>query len=102
MAKQILLPEEVWRNSQLSIARHYGGVTVNGEKYIIVNKEGKDLFECTHEANMLGRSVAIPAGEPADLIMAKYQKEYRKLGRNEFLRQHGLEALIKNDNGTES
>lgn len=94
MTKPILLPEAAWRNSQLSVARFYGGCTFNGEKYIIVNKEGKDLFECTHEANMLGRSMAIPAGEPADLIMAKYQKEYRKLGRNEFLRQHGLCALI--------
>lgn len=81
----IIYPEEYWMNSQLSIARHYGGININGKMYIIVNKEGKDLFECTHEAEKEGREKAIPAGEPADLILAEWQPIYRALGRDAFM-----------------
>ncbi len=85
MNNTILMTEEFWRNSQFSIARYYGGCTIDGAKYIIVNKEGKDLFECTHEANKAGRAMAIPAGEPCDLIRRDFQPLYRKLGRDKFL-----------------
>lgn len=27
------IPYETWMNSQLSIARHYGGITINGKRY---------------------------------------------------------------------
>lgn len=81
----IIYSEEYWMNSQLSIARHYGGININGKSYIIVNKEGKDLFECTHEAEQEGREIAIPAGEPADLILAEWQPVYKALGRDAFI-----------------
>lgn len=29
------IPYEVWANSQLSIARHYGGAVINGKKYVL-------------------------------------------------------------------
>lgn len=88
--ERILFTEDEWRNSPLSVARFYGGVTINGQRYVIVNKEGKDLYECSHEAEKAGRKMAIEAGEPADLINAKYKKEYRKLGRDKFLEKYNI------------
>lgn len=89
--KAILMTEEFWASSQFSVARHYGGIKIGGHLYIIVNKEGKDLFECSHEAILAGRGKAIPPGEPADLIRQDFQSFYRKLGRNVF-----IEVLKKN------
>ena len=81
----ILMTEEFWASTQLSIARHFGQVKINGVHYIIVNKEGKDVFECTHDAIRKGREKAIPPGEPWDLIDARFQKYYRKMGRDKFI-----------------
>lgn len=69
----LVMAEEYWVNTQLSVARHYGQVRLNGHRYIIVNKRGMDIWECTHEANLLGRDKAIPAGEPCDLIWDRLQ-----------------------------
>ena len=85
MELPICMSEEFWACSQLSIARRFGGITNNGKRWIIVNSRGMDLFECTHEANKLGRDMAIPAGEPADLVRQDFVKYYRKLGRERFL-----------------
>ncbi len=79
------MTEEYWANTQLSIVRHTGQVRLNGVHYIIVNKEGKDVFECSWEADREGREKAIPPGEPCDLIDARFQKYYRKMGREKFL-----------------
>ena len=91
----ILMEEEYWRNSHFSIASYYGGINVNigGEKieYLIVNKEGKDIFECTVEAEKAGRENAIEPGEPADLVDIRYIPAYSKMGREAFikmLREH--------------
>lgn len=85
----ILMQEEYWRNSQLSIAKYYGRINVNigGEtiEYVIVNKEGKDIFECSLEAQKAGRQKAIEPGEPADLVDRRYVPAYRKMGRNAFI-----------------
>lgn len=82
--KPICMTEEFWANSQFSIARHFGGITVNGQKYVIVNKEGKDIFECSEEAEKAGRDNAIEPGEPCDLCRTDFVKFYRKLGRDRF------------------
>jgi len=29
------IPYKVWANSQLSVAKHYGGININGEKYVL-------------------------------------------------------------------
>lgn len=84
--KPLLMTEEYWRNSHLSIARHYGSISFNGFTYIIVDKMGRDLFECSHIANKEGRSKAIEPGEPADLIWDKLQKDYKRLGRDTIMR----------------
>ena len=85
----ILMEEEFWRNSQFSIAKYYGRINVNigGEtiEYVIVNKEGKDIFECSSEAQKAGRDKAIEPGEPADLVDKRYVPAYRKMGRKAFI-----------------
>ena len=77
--KVILLTKESWMNSQLSVAKYFGGIqlTVDGGKkrtFLIVNKEGKELNQ-----------VSIPAGEPADLVDKEFIPLYKKLGRNLFI-----------------
>ena len=86
----ILMAEDYWRNSQFSIARFYGAINVKigGEtiNYVIVNKEGKDIFECSEEAQKEGREKAIEPGEPVDLIDRRYIPVYRKMGREAFIK----------------
>lgn len=82
----IVMTEEYWANSMLSIARYYGKIAVDGYEYIIVDKRGHDIFECSHEAQKAGREKAIEPGEPCDLCRVDFVPIYRKLGREEFLR----------------
>lgn len=79
------MTEEYWVNSQLSVARYYGGINLDGSEYIIVDKLGRDLWECSAIAEREGRDKAIEAGEPADLILAALQKAYKKLGRDRII-----------------
>lgn len=44
------MTEEFWANSQFSVARYYGRIKISSNEYIIVNKEGKDIFECSYDA----------------------------------------------------
>lgn len=85
----LLMTEEFWANSQLSIARYYGVITFDGRKYIIVDKHGRDIYECSAIAEREGREKAIEPGEPADLVLSTLQMAYRKLGRESII------ALIK-------
>ena len=85
----LLMSEEFWANSQLSIARYYGEIIFNGRKYIIVDKYGRDIYECSAIAEREGREKAIEPGEPADLILSTLRFAYRKLGRERII------ALIK-------
>ena len=92
------MTEEYWANSQLSIARYYGGINLDGREYIIVDKLGRDLWECSAIAERGGRDKAIEPGEPADLILATLQKAYRKLGRDriiELIKEGKTEKEIK-------
>ena len=81
----IVMTEEFWANSQLSIARYYGRIKVDGHEYVIVDKRGKDIFECSAEAEKAGRNKAIEPGEPADLCRTDFVPLYHKLGRDAFL-----------------
>lgn len=87
------MTEEYWASSPYSVARYYGGIRIKGVEYIIVNKEGKDLYECSVEAEKAGSEKAIEPGEPADLIDKRYQPIYRKVGREKFIEwvKEGLE-----------
>ena len=81
----ICMSEEFWINSQLSIARFSGRVKFQGHEYYIVDKLGRDLWECSVAADRAGSDKAIPAGEPADLVRRDFIPYYRKLGREKFL-----------------
>ena len=52
----ILIEEAYWMNSQLSVARFYGGIKFNGEEYVIVPPKN-------------------------DLLLTKWVSVYKKLGR---------------------
>ena len=81
----VMFTEECWANSMLSIARYYGAINYSGYRYIIVDKLGRDLWECSSIAEKEGRDKAIEPGEPADLIRSDFQKLYRKYGRDKFI-----------------
>ena len=85
MAQPILMTEDYWANTQFSVVRYTGGMTWNGTRYVICNKDGKDIFQCSHEAKKAGRDKAIEPGEPCDLIDERYLPVYRKLGRDKFI-----------------
>ena len=98
----LLMTEEFWANSQLSIARYYGEIILDGRKYIIVDKLGRDLFECSAIADKEGREKAIEPGEPADLILSTLRFAYRKLGRDRIIElikdgktEDEIKALVK-------
>lgn len=86
----ILMEEGYWRTSQFSIVKYYGEIkTKIGSEtihYIIVNKEGKDIFECSLEAQKAGRAKAIDPGEPVDLVDRRYVPAYRMIGREAFIK----------------
>ena len=81
----ICMAEEFWMNSQLSLARFSGRVRVNGNVYLVVDKLGRDLMECTFAADRAGSDKAIPEGESADLVRIDFIPYYKKLGRDKFL-----------------
>ena len=88
----VIMAEEYWANSYLSIARYYGGIKVNGDVYKIVNKDGVTLEELSnlHSKHYAKSDMAIQPGEPADLVRIDWIPIYRKLGRNKTI------ELVKN------
>lgn len=54
--KTILIEEGYWMNSQLSVARFYGGIKFNGEEYVIIPPKN-------------------------DLLLKDWVPVYKKLGR---------------------
>lgn len=81
----IMMPKEFWQSGVFSIARRFGGIKAFNREYIIVDKRGRDVWECSREAHRAGRPMAISADEPADLIDKKYKSVYKKVGRNRFI-----------------
>lgn len=57
----ILIEEGYWMNSQLSVARFYGGIKFNGEEYVIVPPKN-------------------------DLLLKGWVPVYKKLGRDETVK----------------
>lgn len=91
----VMMAEEYWANSQLSNARHTGQVKCWGRVYVIVDKRGHDIFECSQEAQKEGREMAIEPGEPADLVDTRYVKIYRKVGREKFIEMLRYDANLE-------
>lgn len=88
----VMMAEEYWANSKLSIARYTGQVKCFGRVYVIVDKRGHDIFECSQEAQKEGREMAI---EPADLVDTRYVKIYRKVGREKFIEMLRYDANLE-------
>lgn len=84
----VIMTEEYWANSYLSIARYYGGIKVNGDEYKLVNKEGVTLEELSNPSSKqyVKSDKAIPPGEPADLVRKDWIPVYRKLGRDRTIK----------------
>ena len=78
----LLMAQEFWMNSQLSVARFYGGCTLNGYRYDIVDESGRTLIELSLKG---GPGKAIPAGKPADLVVADLVPAYKALGRDAII-----------------
>lgn len=80
----IIIEEAYWANSYLSIARYYGGVSLKGKTYNIVNKYGITLFELSNPKSKYyvgDDNKAIERNEPADLVLVEWIPIYRELGR---------------------
>ena len=54
----LAMSESFWANSHLSIARYTGRVHLGKYDYVICNKDGKDIFECSLEAQKDGYLLA--------------------------------------------
>lgn len=80
----IVITEEYWRNSPLSVVRFIGTIKIESSTFIIVNKDGRDIFELSAKAEKEGREKAIEPGEPVDLCRVEFVPIYRKLGRERF------------------
>ena len=94
----LIMTEEYWANTQLSIVRHYGHVRFMGHEYVIVNKDGIDIFALSIMAEKRGNNNAIEPGEPCDLCLKSLVPSYHKLGRDriiELVKQGKTEKEIK-------
>jgi hypothetical protein len=59
MNEPLIMTEEYWANTHLSIARYYGKIKLNGREYWIVNKDGIDVFALSIMAEKQGKDKAI-------------------------------------------
>lgn len=85
MAEPLIMTEEYWADSYFSVARYTNQIQFNSTHYIIVDKLGRDIFECSRIADKEGRAKAIEPGEPCDLCRMDLVPSYRALGRNRIL-----------------
>ena len=103
----IAMAEDYWANSQFSVARYTGNVRINNAEYIIVNKAGATIFELSSPESKYyvgDDNMAIPPGEPCDLVRVEWGPIYKKLGRDKFIeliQQDGItlekeKEIIKN------
>ena len=83
----ILMTEEYWANTQLSIARYYGCIRFNGVEFKIVNKDGITLEQLSdpQSKHYVKDGKAINPGEPADLVAKEWIPIYKKLGRDKLI-----------------
>lgn len=83
------MTEEYWANSQFSVARYTGGLSIGKKSYYIVNKEGATIFELSDPDSPYyvgdGVKTAIEPGEPADLVLEEWIPYYKKLGRDKII-----------------
>lgn len=83
MGTPVIMEESYWMNTHLSVARYYGGVIFMKKQYDIVNKDGIKLLELSDpdSPHYVKEGMAIPPGEPADLVQTDWIPVYKALGR---------------------
>ena len=94
----IAMAEDYWANSQFSIARHMGRIGINGTNYVIVNKFGATIFELSDPGSRFyvgDDNMAIPPGEPCDLLREDWVPIYKALGRDEFIKLLQRDITLK-------
>lgn len=82
----LVMTEEFWATSQLSVAKYSGSIIWNGKSYTICNKDGLTIFKCSEIAEKKNLDYAIPPGEPADLVRDDFIPTYKKIGRDNVIR----------------
>ena len=80
----ILMTKDYWMNSMFSVARFYGGITMNGNRYFIVEQHGYTVFEYV-EALARKKIEEARDEDPCDLIMDQFVIPYKVLGRKRFI-----------------
>lgn len=83
MGTPVIMEESYWMNTHLSVARYYGGIVFRRKEYFIVNKDGIKLLELSDpdSPHYVKEGMAIPPGEPADLVQTDWIPVYKALGR---------------------
>ena len=82
--RPILMTKDYWMNSYYSIARYYGSITINGNRYCIVEQHGYTIFEYTAALEQK-KIKEVSDEDPCDLIMEQFIKPYKVLGRKRFI-----------------
>lgn len=80
----ILMTKDYWMNSYFSVARHFGSIIINGNRYSVVEQHGYTIFE--YAAALKQKKIKeISDEDPCDLIMEQFIKPYKVLGRKRFI-----------------
>ena len=82
--RPILMTKDYWMNSYFSVARHFGSITINGNRYCVVEQHGYSIFEYA-AALKQNKIKEISDEDPCDLIMEQFIKPYKVLGRKRFI-----------------
>lgn len=80
----ILMTKDYWMNSYFSVARHFGSIIINGNRYSVVEQHGYTIFEYA-AALKQNKIKEISDEDPCDLIMEQFIKPYKVLGRKRFI-----------------
>lgn len=80
----ILMTKDYWMNSYFSVARHFGSIIINGNRYCVVEQHGYTIFEYA-AALKQNKIKEISDEDPCDLIMEQFIKPYKVLGRKRFI-----------------
>lgn len=80
----ILMTKDYWMNSYFSVARHFGSIIINGNRYSVVEQHGYTIFEYA-VALKQNKIKEISDEDPCDLIMEQFIKPYKVLGRKRFI-----------------
>lgn len=81
----IVMTEEFWASTHLSVVRYTGAISFQGYDYVVCDQYGHTIFEASVIAHKEGRAMAIQPGEPCDLVRKGAVLAYRILGRERMI-----------------